>query len=788
MSRILVDGQTLSTHEMQRGIGQVFVNTVFTMAKYDLRHDVFLFVRSDAQLELLPERLLKNVTIIRNDQPPSPPSDPEGQIAYLKTLNRVIDEYAIDWYWNPNPFMMNVSFPGAKPDCKLAITLYDLIPWQKKDDYLYKWSPEQQADYSSRLDLVQRECDAIISISQTSADVFLDYFPDASPRVFCAPIGYDQSKFWSFSFDFDPFSDPFILTVSGGDPRKGTDTLIEAFAAMIKDGAGICETIRLFICGSFDPTHIEAFLDQAGTLGIRDRVTFTGYLPDAKIASLTRRAILSVFPSMLEGFGLPILEALASGVPVVAADIPTSREVAGDTGFYFPAGDAAALTSALAECLTKRQSGEIQKHDLLRRARKFDWMECARTYGDVLATIRLPFGSEGRFHFPERALKIAMLTPWPPQKSGIADYSFELAGTLCKYSDLTVVTHNCEAPLPQNGCSIITMQEFEARVDEFDEVVVHIGNNTAFHEAFYKFAIEHRSTVICHDPNIHPFIKEAFHDLNKASPLYDAALEDPANMDEAISMEVFSSNLTGHIARRSKSMYFHSRTARRSLEDKFRNDKDAPGFFSSVIPVRPPAPVAEAAIHSVANILEGHEDRIIIGMFGHINRQKRIASVFEAISNLTRKGVPISLLIVGEPVDTSIDLERSLEEFQIARFAIRPGYVDLEVFEGLLVASDIIVTLRNPTMGEASAALYRALCRQKTCIVSDTGQFAEIPDDCVWHISTDETEAMELEILVESLCLNPKTRAALSTNGGQYAAQYCNHEGFVSQLLIEFEQ
>lgn len=138
---------------------------------------------------------------------------------------------------------------------------------------------------------------------------------------------------------------PFILAVGTLEPRKAHDVLIRAFAA-----SGL-DHMRLVFAG---PTvGREAELEAlAVELGVSARLTILGRVEDAELAGLYRQAILLCMPSLGEGFGLPVLEALASGLPVVASALPAIREVAGDAAVLVPAGDVDAMAAALKRVAT----------------------------------------------------------------------------------------------------------------------------------------------------------------------------------------------------------------------------------------------------------------------------------------------------------------------------------------------------------------------------------------------------------------------------------------------------
>ncbi len=117
-------------------------------------------------------------------------------------------------------------------------------------------------------------------------------------------------------------------------------------------------------------------LAPIGQLGLQRRVLRLGYIPEAQLAGLYAAATAVVYPSRYEGFGLPIVEGLAAGVPVVASDLPVFREVGGDEVVLFDPVDSASIASAL-ECALSLDSGQAARERRRDQSRKFDWRASA---------------------------------------------------------------------------------------------------------------------------------------------------------------------------------------------------------------------------------------------------------------------------------------------------------------------------------------------------------------------------------------------------------------------------
>lgn len=165
---------------------------------------------------------------------------------------------------------------------------------------------------------------------------------------------------------------PFFLAVGEQMPRKGLRMLLDAFAAARVDDA-------LLVHAGPPSTATADLLAHTRALGLDQRVRWLGYVTREQLSALLRDAIALCFPSVDEGFGLPVLEAMSCGTPVIASDIPPLREVAGDEALFVPTGDVEAWSHAL-EVLVR--DDELQRR--LRaggraRALEFTWDACAST-------------------------------------------------------------------------------------------------------------------------------------------------------------------------------------------------------------------------------------------------------------------------------------------------------------------------------------------------------------------------------------------------------------------------
>jgi alpha-1,3-rhamnosyl/mannosyltransferase len=163
---------------------------------------------------------------------------------------------------------------------------------------------------------------------------------------------------------------PYFLVVGEQMPRKGLRTLLDAFAAAEVDEA-------VLVHAGPPSTQTGELRAHTSELRLDGRVTWRGYVSRTELAALFRDAIAFCFPSVDEGFGLPVLEAMACGTPVIASDIPPLREVAGDSALFVSTGDVAAWANALHLVATDAGLRDRLRMRGPERARGFTWDACA---------------------------------------------------------------------------------------------------------------------------------------------------------------------------------------------------------------------------------------------------------------------------------------------------------------------------------------------------------------------------------------------------------------------------
>lgn len=236
----------------------------------------------------------------------------------------------------------------------------------------------------------------IITDSHFSKGELARYLTIEPDRIDVVHLGVDPVR---VAPGLPPIDEPYILFVGETEPRKGLDILAAALARLHQPPLLIVAGKRTDI---ETPTgaHVEPRYPNA-------RIRYLGHVSDSMLASLYARARVLVYPSLYEGFGLPVLEAMAYGAPVIASDAAGIPEAGGDAALYFPSGDVDALANALALVLSEDELADNLRELGRRRAAQMTWdVTASQTIGIFERVLgfrkrraaAIPGSSEARSH------------------------------------------------------------------------------------------------------------------------------------------------------------------------------------------------------------------------------------------------------------------------------------------------------------------------------------------------------------------------------------------------------
>ena len=276
--------------------------------------------------------------------------------------------------------------PPLLAHIKSVMTVHDLIferhPEYRPPGYLQRF-------YRLIVQLGIKRADLVLTISESTSRDIQAYYRVNQERIRIIRNAVDLI----FQRERDParlaavrerhgLPERFILTVGAGRPHKNVEILVEAFARLNPSLAP-----ALVVGGEFDSRFPDSVSARIHAHGIAHRVIRTGLIPEADLPAIYSLADIFVFPSLVEGFGLPPLEAMACGTPVLASAIPAVSEVVGDAALLFDARDPEHLASALRRALTDTALRTAMSQRGVEQARAFTWDHVTRKTLQAYASI-----------------------------------------------------------------------------------------------------------------------------------------------------------------------------------------------------------------------------------------------------------------------------------------------------------------------------------------------------------------------------------------------------------------
>jgi glycosyltransferase involved in cell wall biosynthesis len=315
--RVALDMQGAQFH-WQRGIYRYSIEQLRAML--EIAPESISFVRVNPGLRVPEELFDLDVKIVRW-RPGDPPPDPVPSIYHLTSS---FDRFPLKHIW---------PAWARQGGVRTVITMYDLIPLLFAGDYLGSWSA--RAAYASRLGVL-RAADHLLPISQVSAEDGIRCLGLDPARLSVIWGGVDPSlprlvpdthaARRILDAELPGVRRSYMLYVGGGDDRKNMRRLVEAYGLL---DPALRAASQLVIACAIDASSAATVAEWVERAGVGEDILFTGHVTDEQLAALYRACDLFLFPSIYEGFGLPIVEAAACGAPVLASDTRSSREIVG---------------------------------------------------------------------------------------------------------------------------------------------------------------------------------------------------------------------------------------------------------------------------------------------------------------------------------------------------------------------------------------------------------------------------------------------------------------------------
>ncbi len=774
--KLLVDMFACQTHSRMRGIGRYTLSLTCEMAKMRGIHQMAvladaLYPESLNELRQQFIRLLPPGAFLPYYHEPLKYAPHQNMESYYQVAETLIEQayrvVAPDIILTPSLFdswadgeQGRVSLPDKKsPFQPRAVILYDLIPYifhelyLDPDPYIHKW-------FLRRMDLL-KEFDLILAISESTCQDAINILglePDRVVNISAAASAHFrklefselEKQEWMVHLGI---SRPYVLYIGGNDFRKNMDGALRAFAGLPRE---IIASHQLVLNDVGDEA---VFRNKARLLGLADGdlVVFKRR-SDKELEVLYNLCKLFVFPSLYEGFGLPVLEAMICGAPVIASNNSSLPEVVGRSDALFDASNDQAVTTAICKALTD----DAFRADLAaygpERAKKFSWQNSAQRAWDALVAvyerkqsieprvISIPAG--------QPPLRLAYVSPLPPQKSGVAVYSAALLPHLAAHFNIDLFT---EPTLPVSEIklgetfTIFPWTELAARRDEYDAVLYQMGNSE-LHIPMLDLLQEIPGIIVSHEvfySNL-PFVKEVRtgeHGLFLKEMDYSHGLRGVIDyLRRGVEPARWEWPLNWRVLKNAQELIVHSEHQNELMQRFYAHGwKPRPTIIKHLRERE--RMIASSEKPLLKKELGLPSDALIYCSFGFLAPTKLNIPLIQAYSQvLPATRVDTMFVFVGELDQESEygkDLLRILHDLRLTKKVRITGYVDREEYEKYLSCADVAVQLRTDSRGETSGALLDCLAFGLPTIINSHGSFKDYEDDVVLKVS-ESPDAHEL--------------------------------------------
>jgi len=265
----------------------------------------------------------------------------------------------------------------SNPKIKKVYTVHDIIPIIHPEYFSSSFNSELVKEVIDHIEIE----DYVIAVSESTKNDILEFRPDLLHDHIVVSLlaasltfrkEYDEEKIEIIKNKYKIYSNKYILSVCTLEPRKNLRLLVNAYKSIIKDSPDF--SLKLVLIGSYgwDSNELLNEIKEINSI-YNNPIILTGYVPDAELAALYSGAELFAYPSLYEGFGLPVLEAMQCGVPVICSNNSSLPEIVGDCGLLIDPSDVNDLIKAILIISNNQIVRQNLSEKSEKRAQLFSW-------------------------------------------------------------------------------------------------------------------------------------------------------------------------------------------------------------------------------------------------------------------------------------------------------------------------------------------------------------------------------------------------------------------------------
>lgn len=776
------DIQSLQSTSKNRGIGRYNYNLLYNILKLDKQNFFKLFFNGNYN-DAIPIEEQQNVELIKVDYLKSESEKHRTVnhlVQFIKYLKSDLDLLVCLSTFEGWPLNNSIINPYSnRLNCFLATIVFDFIPLHYPNFYLNPNPVFKDAIYKRLRTLYHS--DILLCISEwTRADVInlLKINPDRVVNIrggISGDFGYVENlpnkSIQSLKRKFQ-INEKFILYVAGIEFRKNIEKSIIAFSKL----GLLLKNLSFVIVCHINDLDKKRLQELSNKHNVGDKVIFTGYISDSEINILYNSCDAFVFPSLMEGLGLPILEAMACRAPVIGSNTSSMREIIGDSEFMFNPENENEITLLMRKIISDQEFKNRAKQNSQKQYLLFSWVQSAKKTLAAFQSLDKKSAYEKNGNSIKKP-RIAFFSPLPPKKSGISYYSATLLPFLSKYWDIDIFVDSgyiCDDPFLTSNFKIYSYLDFEQinKQKAYDEIIYQIGNSDN-HTYIFDMLKKYPGVVVLHDVflsgimywqtvrlgKMNEFIEEAMYSHgNYGKVLVEKAQKNLISWDKVIR----DLQMNKRVLDQATKVIIHSKW------DKEQILKNYPELSSKIFMVHQFAPLRISYNKDeIKEKLGFAKNDFLICSFGFVAPTKKIDSVLKNIANFLKKTHNAIYVLVGESDNTyGQTIKKLVYDLHIENKVVFTEFIDETKYMMYIDACDVCISLRKDARAGTSAAVNHALGAGLPTIISDEDLFFDFPNDVVIKLLPKNED--QLSNILEKLYNDPKSCQILSEKSKKF--------------------
>jgi glycosyltransferase involved in cell wall biosynthesis len=695
--------------------------------------------------------------------------------------------------------------PAAAPGLLRSATLYDLIPLRFPDHYFADAAFKQW--YVQRLAAL-RSFDHLLAISDASRADAIDLLGIEASRITTIHGGVD-ARFTPADVAPEMTSafrrryglrSRYALYTAGDEYRKNLDGVVAGFADIPRDVRHDVQLVIVCALSERTRAHLGKRVRACGLAP--DDVVVTGYVPPDDLVLFYRLCDAFVFPSLYEGLGLPVLEAMSCGAPVIGAEASGIGELIARSDAVFDPRKPADIGERLARVLADRDfAGALRRHGVL-RAREFTWQRSASIAIEAWTEARQAMSGGTAVQasaIPRR--RIAVFTPLPPCRSGVADYNAAFLPYVARHFDIDVFVDHDEVgdASAGTGFALYPHREFEGRASGYDAIVYDVGASE-FHAYMLDYVARYPGVVVLHDAYLgglygylefhlgQPgrFGREMLHShgprarrylapsTRSADPVRDAMIDLPA---------------TRTVLQSAIGIVSHSPFNRDVANCNYPEGLAAP---YRIVPqmVRVAEIAGDDERGPLRATLDFAADDFLVCTFGHVVWTKCGDLLLDAFGrSMLGRSPHARLVYVGELATDAFGdgLRRAIASHPFAERIHVTGYLDEPAYASYLKIADLAVQLRTHSRGGTPKGVLDCLAHGVGVVVNNDASYTDYPDDVVIKVPA-EPSANALIHVFDDIAHDPALLKDVARRGRDYVQREHAPETVAARYAATLEE